>query len=155
MALKQLQLQVLLKYRGSFHSMLTSDYFIGEVQKNEFFYKCSAKVPFYFIHECSPSQTDADMLMSKYLENPFNPMMFITYNQRVEGLRDLDCSDARVERTLNLDIAYQKFKDKTPTLICIGNPSSMKSTLLNDIFGVQFEVMCQGMAGLFQTGSFQ
>ena len=71
---------MLLKHRGDFHNMLTSDYFIDEVQKNEFFYKCSAKVPFYFIHECSPSQADADVLMSKYLENPFNAVMFMHYD---------------------------------------------------------------------------
>ena len=87
--------------------------------------------------------------MSKYLENPFNPMMLITYNQRLEGLKELDPSDPAVERTVNLDIAYHKFRDKAPTLICIGNPSTKKSSLLNDIFGVEFEVMNDGNCGLF------
>lgn len=41
---------MVLKYRGNFHNMLKSPYFINKEQKNEFFYKCSAKVPFYFIH---------------------------------------------------------------------------------------------------------
>lgn len=68
----------LLKYRGNFGNMVTSKYFIDSKQKHEFFYKASLKVPFYLIYECSPNiQTQ---LMAKYLENPFNPMMLVTYN---------------------------------------------------------------------------
>ena len=68
----------LLKYRGSFRAMITSSYFIDSAQSNEFYFNSSIKMPFYFIYECSPNiKTE---LMSKYLENPFNPMMLITYN---------------------------------------------------------------------------
>ena len=68
----------LLKYRGSFSNMITSKYFIDPQQKNEFFFKASQKVPFYLIYRCCPRIKKE--LMAKYLENPFNPLMFISYN---------------------------------------------------------------------------
>ena len=46
---------------------------------DKFFYQASAKVPFYYIYECSPNIRQE--LMAKYLENPINPMMFVTYDQ--------------------------------------------------------------------------
>lgn len=44
----------LLKYRGSFYTMITSKYFIADEQKKQFFFNASPKVPFYFIYETSP-----------------------------------------------------------------------------------------------------
>ena len=85
---------MLLKYRGSFSAMITSPYFIETSQSNKFFFKSSPKVPFYLVYECSPKIKDA--LMSKYLDNPINPMMFITYNQRVPDLKSLESTDPRI-----------------------------------------------------------
>ena len=48
-----------------------------------------------------------------------------------------------------MDIAYPKFKKSAPSLICIGNPASRKSVMLNDMLGAQFEVMEEGSALLF------
>ena len=87
--------------------------------------------------------------MAKYLENSANPLIFISYNQRVHGLATLESNDRRIERTVHLDIAYSKFKQAVPNLFCIGNPGSRKSTLLNDIFGSHFEVIEEGSACLF------
>ena len=66
---------MLLKYRGSFKNFITSPYFIESKQLNRFYYKASPKVPFYFIYECSPNIQSA--LMTKYIDNPINPMMLI------------------------------------------------------------------------------
>lgn len=137
----------LLKYNGSFQSMVTSKYFIDSEQKNEFFYKASIKVPFYLIYECSPNIQPE--LMAKYLENPFNPMMFVTYNQQVKDFLSLKPTDQQIQRQIHLNLAYKKFKHSAPNLLCFGSPSSRKSTLLNDIFGVQFEVCAPGSANLF------
>ena len=71
---------MMLKYRGNFVSLVSSDLFINEEQQTaKFYYQASHKVPFYFIYECSPHIQKE--LMSKYLENPINPMMFVTYDQ--------------------------------------------------------------------------
>ena len=87
--------------------------------------------------------------MTKYLENPINPMMFITYNQGVPGLYDLEADDPRIERTCHMDIAYTKFKKTQPSLFCFGSPQAQKSVMINDIFGLEFEVLQDGSAGLF------
>ena len=44
-----------LKYRGSFNKMIDSPLFINDTNRNEFYYKSSAKVPFYLVYECSPN----------------------------------------------------------------------------------------------------
>lgn len=122
----------LLKYHGNFCNMVTSKFFIDPKQKNEFFFKASLKVPFYLIYESSPNiQTE---LMTKYLENPFNSITFVSYNQEVPGLSQLASTDPKVERRINLDVAYSKFKKAAPSVLCIGTPASRKSTMLNDIF---------------------
>lgn len=55
-----------------------------------------------------------------------------------------------IERKINLRDAFPYFKcPTTPNLLCIGSPGLQKSTLLNDMLGVQFEVMSDGMAGIF------
>jgi hypothetical protein len=63
-------------------------------------------------------------------------MIFISYNQRVEGFPNLEATDPRVERTVHLDKIYSKSKDLKPFLLCIGTPGTRKSSILNDIFGV-------------------
>ena len=46
---------MMLKYRGNFESLVSSDLFINEEQQTaKFYYQASHKVPFYFIYECSP-----------------------------------------------------------------------------------------------------
>lgn len=129
----------LLKYRGSFYTMITSKYFIAPEQKKQFYYNASAKVPFYYIYKSS--LLIQNELMSKYLENPFNPMMFIEYKQDVKGFDELTTDDPRVERTINVGLSYLKYKKAAPNLICIGNPCSGKSSLLNDILKAEFEVL--------------
>ena len=111
---------MLLKYHGSFNAMITSPYFIHKSQSNKFFFKSSPKVPFYLVYECSPYIQDA--LMSKFLDNPINPMMLISYNQRVPDLISLESTDPRIERTIHMDIAYSKFKTAAPMLMCFGSP---------------------------------
>ena len=68
----------ILKYGGSLKTLATSPYFRYLVQYSEIYYKASPKALFYLVYECSPKFQPA--LMSEYLENPFNPMMFISYN---------------------------------------------------------------------------
>ena len=138
---------MLLKYRGSFKLMINSPYFIEPKQRNEFFYKSSPKVPFYMVYECSPNIQEA--LMTKYLENPINPMMFISYNQNVPRLHSLETTDPSIERTCHMDIAYSKFKKTEPSLFCFGSPQARKSGMINDIFGLEFEVLQDGAAGLY------
>ena len=70
---------MMLKYRGNFDSLISSSFFIAEEQWHKFWYAASPKVPFYFIYKCSPNIQNE--LMAKYLENPINPMMFVTYDQ--------------------------------------------------------------------------
>ena len=99
-------------------------------------------------------------MIVKYLENPINPMIFVKYNQYVTEQRDdgmtelknldeVEALDPRIERTFYLDQAYNKFKKQVPNLICIGDFCSGKSTMLNDTFGLHFEVIEDGTASLF------
>ena len=46
---------MLLKYHGSFKKMISSPYFIDNMQHNQFYYKSSSKVPFYMVYECCPN----------------------------------------------------------------------------------------------------
>lgn len=48
-----------------------------------------------------------------------------------------------------MDPLYAKFQDAVPNLLCMGDPKTFKSTLLNDIFGLEFEVMQEQATGLF------
>ena len=95
----------------------------------------------------SPPQVQK-MMLDKYLENPMNPMMFIEYDQSVET----------PERTINCEQAYHKLREDyfegdgsqvKGNLLCIGNPNIGKSTLLNQMFNLQFELNCPGSKGLF------
>ena len=163
-----------LKYRGSFRSMIMSDYYIGESQASVFYYKASHKVPFYFTYyACSGVSDD---LMAKYLENPVNPLMFVSYKQFIKDESGNDISlenyikdeagvdlpiaaimtkvadDARIERDIHLKFAYPKFKTQAPNLVCIGDGCSGKSSFLNDVFGLHFEVVNKDAAGLFHDG---
>ena len=74
--------------------------------------------------------------MAKYLENPFNPMIFISYNQRVWNFLNMEATDPKVERVIHLDKIYCKSKDLKPNLLCIGKPGTGKSSIINNIFGV-------------------
>lgn len=88
--------------------------------------------------------------MSDYLANPFNAQVFVSYNQQVPDFKKLVPDDERIERKINLRDAYPKFKcPNTPNLLCIGSTDAQKSTLLNQILGVRFEVKEEGMAGIF------
>lgn len=141
----------LLHYKGNLNQFIMSPYFLKDEQKNEFFYKASAKALFYVLYRCYP-EIRKD-LMTKYLENPFNPMILVGYNQEAPNFDKLDPEDPAVKRTIYLDQAYGKFKNAKPILLCIGNPSSRKSTLLNDMLeGSFFEVVEDGSARLFHDG---
>ena len=83
------------------------------------------------------------------MDNPINPIMFVTYDQSVPDLYELVKADSRIERTIHLDISYSKFKTQAPTLLSFGSPECKKSSLLNDVFGTDFEVMQKGAAGLY------
>ena len=72
------QVYKLIKYRGSFKAMTKSDFFIETSRCNEFYFNASHKVPFYYIYDCSP-EIQVEM-MTKYLENPFNPVMLVRYD---------------------------------------------------------------------------
>ena len=87
--------------------------------------------------------------MAKYLENPFNAMIFISYNQRVANFLELEATDPSVERTIHLDKIYCKFKSHRTNLLCIGSPGTRKSSFLNDMIGASFEVIEDGSACLF------
>ena len=163
-----------LKYRGSFRSMIMSDYYIDESQASAFHYKASHKVPFYFTYYACTGVSDE--LMAKYLENPVNPLMFASYKQFIKDDSGNDtplddyvkakngtdlpnaelmtkvASDARIERSIHLKFAYPKFKKQAPNLVCIGDGCSGKSSFLNDVFGLHFEVVNKDAAGLFHDG---
>ena len=64
-------------------------------------------------------------------------------------LKNLESTNQRIERTFHLDIAYPKLKMSAPTLLCFGSPLARKSSLINDIFGTEFEVMEESSAGLY------
>ena len=87
--------------------------------------------------------------MNQYLQNVFNPVMLIRYDQTVNNLNQLACTDPSVRRTIYLDHVYRNLKQGHPTLLCIGTPASRKSTMLNQMLEVQFEVMQEGSIGLF------
>ena len=88
--------------------------------------------------------------MADYLANPFNAQVFVSYNQQVPDRKKLELNDERIERKINLRDAYPKFKSTTtPNLLCIGSNDANKSTLLNEMLGVKFEVKAEGWAGLF------
>lgn len=68
----------ILNYHGSFSQLTRSRYFIAEENENEFYYFASHKVPFYFVYySCTLIQRE---LMAKYLENPFNAVVFAAYS---------------------------------------------------------------------------
>ena len=61
----------------------------------------SGKALFYFILKCSPQVEK--VMMSKYLENPLNTMMFVEYDQRPEDFTSKDVSE--LHRIMHLDHA--------------------------------------------------
>ena len=70
--------------------------------------------------------------------------MFLTYKQ-VPNLSNLEPSSSNVQRKILMNEMYPKFKNAKPNVLCIGNPKSKKSSLLNHIFNLQFEVIHEGM----------
>ncbi len=83
-------------------------------------------------------------MMKSFLDNPFNPVMFASYNQSVPKLAELDSSNPKVQRTFHLDVVYPKFKVRKPNLLCMGARATQKSTLLNIMLSSDFEVIHEG-----------
>ena len=80
--------------------MIRSDYHTDDSVKDEFWYRASEKVPFYYLIKVSPKAVQ-NLMLDKYLENPINPLMFVEYNQ----------TTAELERTINCNLAYHKLRD--------------------------------------------
>ena len=79
-------------------------------------------------------------MMSKYLENPLNPLMIIEYDHDQDDYAEGIVGSTR--RIMHLDKAFMKYtRNVDCNLICIGAPGIMKSTLLNEVFGIKHEVM--------------
>ena len=70
---------MMLKYAGSLQLMIRSDLYTTDAYKNDFWYRASSKLPFYYVYYVSPPETQK-MMMEKYLENPVNPLMLIEYD---------------------------------------------------------------------------
>ena len=77
------QVYMRLRTQGSLESVKKNQYFLDEANEDKLHYCMSAKALFYFMLKCSP-QIEKEM-MSKYLENPLNPMMFVEYDQSCEN----------------------------------------------------------------------
>lgn len=75
--------------------------------------------------------------------------MFMHYNQNVAGFEELQHDDERIERKFHLRAVYKKFKHKRVNLLCFGCPSSAKSSLLNNMLGLELEVVYDNSLGLF------
>ena len=103
-------------------------------------------MPLYYLLKVSPAKVQ-QMMLEKYLENPINPLLFVEYNQEKVSF----------ERTIHCDKAYHKLRDNyletgiaaKGNLLCIGNSNIGKSSLLNEMFNLQFEVNCTRSKGLF------
>ena len=137
---------MMLKYAGNMQHMIRSDYHTDDSVKDEFWYRASEKVPFYYLMKVSPEAVQ-NLMLDKYLENPINPLMFVEYNQ----------TTAELDRTINCNLAYHKLRDDyfqegstaRGNLLCVGNSNIGKSTLLNQMFNLQFEINTPRSKGLF------
>ena len=137
---------MMLKYAGNMQLTIGSDYHTSTKYQNDFWYRASEKVPFYYLLKVSPAKVQ-EMMLEKYLENPINPLMFVEYNQEKVSF----------DRTIHCNRAYHKLRDNyfdkgvaaKGNLLCIGNSNIGKSTLLNKMFNLQFELNCAGSKGLF------
>ena len=70
---------MMLKYAGNMQHMIRSDFYTDAKYKEEFWYRASEKVPFYYLLKVSPPEVQK-LMLDKYLENPVNPLMFVEYN---------------------------------------------------------------------------
>ena len=106
------------------------------------FHNASDKAMFYFVLSCSRGIEDE--LLAKYLENPLNAMIFVEYKQDEPGFDVESESLEEVKRVLHINKTFAKFEfcaaRSTCNLLCIGSPGRGKSTLLNDLFKLKFEV---------------
>ena len=122
---------MLLKYAGNMQLMIRSDLFTSDDYREQFWYRASSKLPFYYVYKISPRNLQT-MMMDKYLENPVNPLMLIEYDVRNE------------RKIIYCDQAYNKLRDNSfaldsnlkGNLLCIGDPNIGKSTLLNQMFNL-------------------
>ena len=84
------------------------------------------------------------------MQNPFNPLMFVKYDQTNERSfkkydRDGFLIEAtqtdQIKRTIYLEHTFSKFKDEVPTcnVLFIGEPVIGKSGLISDMLNVDFE----------------
>ena len=111
-----------------------------------------------------------DDMIAKFIDNPLNAMVFVEYAGPAGelGLADEDiiettepksdeyeeytCMKKEVKRIVHLDKTFSKFEmsqeDKC-NLLCIGTERAGKSTLINEIFNLNFETIRPGTAGLF------
>ena len=127
-----------LRCQGDLNEIVSHQYFIDNSPQNEekFYYCMSGKALFYFMLKCCPKVEK--VMMSRYLENPLNTMMFVEYDQSQEGFTSKDVGE--LKRIMHLDHAFLKYTKKVDcNLICIGEPGCLKSTLLNEVFGFKFE----------------
>ena len=70
---------MMLKYAGNMQHMIRSEYHTDAQFREEFWYRASEKLPFYYLLKVSPPEV-RKMMLEKYLENPLNPLMFIEYD---------------------------------------------------------------------------
>ena len=119
-------------------------------EKGPFSY-ASDKAMFYFILRCSRGIEDE--LLAKYLENPLNAMIFVEYKQDEPGFDVESESLEEVKRVLHINKTFAKFEfcaaRSTCNLLCIGSPGRGKSTLLNELFKLKFEVIEKESAKAF------
>ena len=108
----------ILKTRGDFAALISHDFVQGEGQKDKIQFSCSQKLLFYYLLECSPHIEK--QLVEKYVQNPFNPLMFVKYDQtdptyRIKGpqggpLQEAD-QPGQIKRTIYLEHTFNKFRD--------------------------------------------
>lgn len=98
--------------------MISHDFVQGEDQKDKIQYSCSQKLLFYYLLECSPHIEQ--QLVEKYVQDPFNALMFVKYDQTDPNYRKphpnglkLEEADqpGQIKRTIYLQHTFNKFKD--------------------------------------------
>ena len=76
-------------------------------------------------------------MIETYQDNSFNAISFVTYEQW-DGKQIIKDVKSR-KKEINLSVIYAKLKKMCPSLICVGDRLSNKSTVLNSIFNAKFE----------------
>lgn len=87
----------------------------------------------------------SEAMEQKFLENAFNPGMFVSYDQKA-------LFNGQKKIQIRMASFYKKFKETVPNLLCIGSPKADKSTLLNELFGTSFEIISKKSNGLYHDG---